>query len=168
MSSQRKARVLIVDDHREMAQLLYDQLTDAGYLVEAAQSGAEALAKAKANLPDVVLTDLRMEQVDGFDVLEGMHALDPTMPVMIMTAFGAIETAIEAQLAEPTEAMSASYRALEHEHRELLLAMLDSPPGPVAERDLAEALRRHASSGLPKAPVDLVDRLADHFLKVLA
>ncbi|HEX6023956.1 MAG TPA: hypothetical protein VFZ00_18345 [Solirubrobacter sp.] len=81
---------------------------------------------------------------------------------------GDIETAIEAQLAEPTEAMSASYRALEHEHRELLLAMLDSPPGPVAERDLAEALRRHASSGLPKAPVDLVDRLADHFLKVLA
>ena len=41
--------------------------------------------------------------------------------------------------------MAASYRALEREHRELLLAMLDSPPGPVAERDLAAALRRHAS-----------------------
>jgi len=38
----------------------------------------------------------------------------------------------------------------------------------VAERDLADALRRHASSGLPKAPVDLVDRLADHFLRVTA
>jgi hypothetical protein len=79
-----------------------------------------------------------------------------------------IEASIEAELSEPTEAMAASYRALEREHRELLLAMLDSPTGPVAERDLAEALRRHTSSGLPKAPVDLVDRLTDHFLKVLA
>jgi hypothetical protein len=80
---------------------------------------------------------------------------------------GDIEAAIDAELTEPTEAMAESYKALEREHRELLLAMLDSPPGPVAERDLAEALRRHASSGLPKAPVDLVDRLTDHFLKVL-
>jgi hypothetical protein len=75
---------------------------------------------------------------------------------------------VNAELAEPTAAMAASYAALEHEHRELLLAMLDSPPGPVAERDLAAALRRHATSGLPKAPGELVDRLADHFLRVVA
>ncbi len=75
---------------------------------------------------------------------------------------------IEAELAEPTEAMAASYAALGEEHRELLLAMLDCPPGPVAERDLAVALRRHASSPLPKAPAELVDRLADHFLRVIA
>ncbi len=74
----------------------------------------------------------------------------------------------DAVLGQPTEAMAASYAALEHEHRELLLAMLDSPPGPVAERDLAAALRRHASTGLPKAPVELVDRLSDHFLRVIA
>ena len=76
--------------------------------------------------------------------------------------------AIAAELAEPTEAMATSYAALGSEHRELLLAMLDSPPGPVAERDLAAALRRHATSPLPKAPAELVDRLADHFLRVLA
>jgi two-component system response regulator HydG len=44
----------------------------------------------------VAITDLRMEGVDGFDVLEGLQRLDPTVPVLIMTAFGAIETAIEA------------------------------------------------------------------------
>jgi hypothetical protein len=81
---------------------------------------------------------------------------------------GDVRAAIEAELTEPTTAMANSYRALEPEHRELLLAMLDSPPGPVAERELAAALRRHATSGLPKAPVDLVDRLADHFLRVIA
>jgi hypothetical protein len=78
-----------------------------------------------------------------------------------------VAAAIEAELAEPTEAMAASYAALGAEHRELLLAMLDSPPGPVAERDLAAALRRHASSPLPKAPAELVDRLADHFVRVI-
>jgi hypothetical protein len=64
--------------------------------------------------------------------------------------------------------MSASFHALEREHRELLLAMLDSPPGPVAERELAAALRRHTSEGCTKAPADLVDRLADHFLRVIS
>ena len=78
------------------------------------------------------------------------------------------EAAIEAELREPTTAMASSLAALDHEHRELLLAMLDSPPGPVTERDLAHSLRRHATSGLPKAPADLVDRLTDHFLKVIA
>jgi hypothetical protein len=75
---------------------------------------------------------------------------------------------VQRELREPTEAMRTSFAAIEHEHRELLYAMLDSPPGPVAERDLAAALRRHATDGLPKAPADLVDRLADHFLRVIA
>jgi hypothetical protein len=75
---------------------------------------------------------------------------------------------VEAELAEPTAAMAASFAALSAEHRELLLAMLDSPPGPIAERDLAAALRRHATDGLTRAPADLVDRLTDHFVRVLA
>ena len=83
-------------------------------------------------------------------------------------ARGAPTDGLERELREPTEAMAASYRALEREHHELLLAMLDSPPGPVAERDLASALRRHVEAGCPKAPADLVDRLADHFLRVIA
>jgi hypothetical protein len=78
-----------------------------------------------------------------------------------------VATVVDAELSEPTQAMATSYAALAEEHRELLLAMLDSPPGPVAERDLAAALRRHASNGLSHAPVDLVDRLTDHFVRVL-
>jgi hypothetical protein len=79
-----------------------------------------------------------------------------------------VAAAVEAELAEPTEAMATSFAALETEHRELLLAMLDSPAGPIAERDLATALRRHAGDGLTHAPADLVDRLTDHFVRVLA
>jgi hypothetical protein len=82
-------------------------------------------------------------------------------------ARGAPPDAIERELSEPTEAMAASFAALEPEHRELLVALLDSPPGPVPERELAEALRRHAPSGLSHAPADLVEGLTDHFLRVL-
>ena len=96
MATPPKARILVVDDHPEMVRLLADQLDDAGYHVELAESGRAALAAAEKRLPDVVLTDLRMEEVDGFDVLAGMRALDPTVPVLIMTGFGAIDSAIEA------------------------------------------------------------------------
>jgi two-component system response regulator HydG len=90
------ARILVVDDHVEMGRLLADQLGDAGYEVELAAAGAAALDAAGRRLPDAVITDLRMEKVDGFDVLAGVHALDPSTPVLIMTAYGGIESAVEA------------------------------------------------------------------------
>ncbi|MCK6548320.1 sigma-54 dependent transcriptional regulator [Myxococcota bacterium] len=91
-----KGRILIVDDSIELARLLVDQLTDAGYIADLATSGEEAIELAQKRIFDAVLTDLRMEKVDGFDVLEGIHAIDPSVPVLIMTAFGAIDSAIEA------------------------------------------------------------------------
>jgi Mrp family chromosome partitioning ATPase len=77
-----------------------------------------------------------------------------------------VEIALRDALREPTEAMAASFRALDRDHRAVLVALLDCPPGPVAERDLAAAARRHADGGLPRAPAELMDRLADHFLRV--
>jgi hypothetical protein len=80
----------------------------------------------------------------------------------------AAPTAVRRELTDPTEAMAASFACLGAEHRDLLIAMLDTAPGPVSERDLADALRRHHSGALPKPPAALVDRLTDHFLRVLA
>ncbi|MEZ4462220.1 MAG: sigma-54 dependent transcriptional regulator [bacterium] len=91
-----KVRVLVVDDHEEMVELLADQLRDVGYEVEVSTDGAAALKQAERRLPDVVITDLRMRGTDGFDVLNGIKALDSTIPVLIMTAFGAVDTAVEA------------------------------------------------------------------------
>jgi hypothetical protein len=71
------------------------------------------------------------------------------------------------ELAEPTEAMAASLRALGPEYRALLVAMLDQPDGPVPERDLVAVLHRHQTAELVRRPVDLIDRVADHFLRVL-
>jgi two-component system response regulator HydG len=88
--------VLIADDHVEMAKLLADKLAEDGWsarVVDSGQAAIDALAKV---LPDLVITDLRMADVDGLDVLDAARAADPELPVIIMTAFGSIETAIEA------------------------------------------------------------------------
>lgn len=91
-----EGRVLVVDDHVEMARLLADHLTDAGYTVDVATSGAQALELVRGRVLDLVLSDLRMEKVDGFDVLAAVKGVDPGLPVLIMTAFGGVESAVEA------------------------------------------------------------------------
>jgi hypothetical protein len=63
--------------------------------------------------------------------------------------------------------MSASFAALGTAHRTLLVALLDTPPGPIAERDLAAAFRRHAENGISQTPGELVDRLTDHFVRIV-
>ena len=65
----------------------------------------------------------------------------------------------------PTPAMRASFEALEREHRDLLIALLDAPAGLIDERELAEAVRRHHRGGLSRPPGVLIDRLTDHFLR---
>ena len=126
----------------------------------------------RVNGPFILGMDLSPQHDREYGVLRDVVRQDDLERIRRFVArcpeHGDVEAAIDAELTDPTPAMAASYAALEPEHRELLLAMLDSPPGPVAERDLAEALRRHARSPLPKSPVDLVDRLADHFLRVIA
>jgi hypothetical protein len=74
---------------------------------------------------------------------------------------------LEEELAAPTEAMATSLAALEDEHRDVLIALLDAPPGPVSERELAASLRRHHRGGLTHPPAELVERLTDHFVQVL-
>jgi hypothetical protein len=77
-----------------------------------------------------------------------------------------IRELVAAELREPTEAMAASFRALSEEDRRILLALLDTPPGPVGERRLVAAYRRHEGPGLSRHPHELVDRLTDHFVRV--
>jgi hypothetical protein len=80
---------------------------------------------------------------------------------------GALLDVAEHELAQPTDAMAASLRALGPEYRALLVAMLDQPDGPVPERDLIAVLHRHQSTELVRSPADLIDRVTDHFLRVL-
>ena len=90
------ARVLVVDDDREMADTVAEYLDGRGYRAEIAVGGRAALQALKKKEYDAVISDLRMDNVDGLDVLEAARAADPTRPVIIMTAYGTIDGAIEA------------------------------------------------------------------------
>jgi two-component system response regulator HydG len=91
-----KLRALVVDDVVEMAQTIAGDLEKAGFEAEIARDGTSALERFLKEPTDVVVTDLRMKGSDGLDLLAGIKQAEPTTPVIIMTAFGAVETAVEA------------------------------------------------------------------------
>ena len=92
----RKLRALIVDDVVDMAETIANELAAAQFETEVVSSGTAALERFAQEPADIVITDLRMKSVDGLDVLSGIKRADPTVPVIIMTAFGAVDSAVEA------------------------------------------------------------------------
>ena len=91
-----KARLLLVDDEQDLLHVVSLRLNVAGYDVETASSGAEALAKIPAFRPHVVISDLRMEGMDGLALFDAIAHTWPTLPVIILTAHGSIPDAVEA------------------------------------------------------------------------
>lgn len=88
--------ILVVDDNRSSADALVRALGMRGDIAEAVYDGATAIARLESTPPDVVLTDLRMEPVDGMEVLRAARALRPPVEVIVFTAYGAVDTAVEA------------------------------------------------------------------------
>ena len=88
--------VLVVDDERDICRALEFLLSREGYKIVTAYSGEDALKKLGADDFDLVITDLRMEGMDGMQVLEKAHGINPNLMVIIMTAFGSVESAVEA------------------------------------------------------------------------
>lgn len=82
--------VLLVDDDADIALALHDLLTHAGYRVEVASTGAAALDKAKNQLFAAVLLDLMLPDMDGLSILTLLKESDPTLPVIMLTAFGEV------------------------------------------------------------------------------
>jgi two-component system, NtrC family, response regulator AtoC len=91
-----RATVLIVDDERTLARAVKAFLTEAGYEAEVAADGETALNLLQNLRPDVVFADVRLPGISGIDLLRRVHEFDPAIPVIIMTAYGTIEGAVEA------------------------------------------------------------------------
>jgi DNA-binding NtrC family response regulator len=90
------AHLLVVDDDPVAIDLLKEVLAKEGYEVSAALSGEEAIAQGKDRFFDIIITDVRMGEKDGMDVLRFFRKNTPEATVIMITAFGSIETAIEA------------------------------------------------------------------------
>src|SRR5262244_2010001 len=89
-------RILIIDDHDAMREGMAVVLKKKGFEVAAVRSGPEGLAAYQKMPFDLVITDLKMEKMDGIEVVRQFRAHDPHAVLMVVTAFGTIETAVEA------------------------------------------------------------------------
>jgi DNA-binding NtrC family response regulator len=88
--------ILIVEDKESMAQMLSETLAAEGYQISIARDGQEGIKQLKENRFDLVLTDLKLPKKDGMEVLNTSKVENPLAPVIVMTAFGTIETAVTA------------------------------------------------------------------------
>ena len=89
-------RILVVDDEPLMRDFLVETLQRKNYVVESFGSGSQAIEKVKAEFYDLVITDIRMPEVTGMDVLEAVKKSSAETEVIMITAFGTVENAVEA------------------------------------------------------------------------
>lgn len=116
--------ILVVDDDQRNREMLAEALSQAGFGVDIACDGMEALSKANAVTYDAVLSDIRMVPLSGLDLLNSFRKTMPEVPIVLLTAFGSVDTAIQAMkqgasdyIAKPVnldELVLTMKRAVEH------------------------------------------------------
>jgi len=94
--SDAKPLILLVDDDPDILKLVAMRLNASGYEVQAVDSGHKALAALATSRPQLVITDLKMDGMDGMALFEAIHETAPTLPVIILTAHGTIPEAVAA------------------------------------------------------------------------
>ena len=87
-------RVLIVDDDADLRDDLREVLARQGYETAAAADGQEALEKLESWFPDVIVTDLMMPRLDGFELLRTLRQRGPVIPAIVLTGFGSLEKSL--------------------------------------------------------------------------
>src|SRR6185436_20508078 len=89
-------RILLVEDKDSLRQMLATAIRKAGYTVDEAADGPIAAEKIRKQPYHLVITDLRLPNLSGLEILKAQKDIDPTIPVLIMTAYGTIEEAVQA------------------------------------------------------------------------
>ncbi|MCA9700432.1 MAG: sigma-54-dependent Fis family transcriptional regulator, partial [Myxococcales bacterium] len=159
-----RGKVLVVDDQRAMRELLVQELEDAGYVAQSAPSAKAALEQLGGDHPDVVVTDLRMPGGSGVELCRELVGLYPEVPVIVMTAFGSMEAAVEAIRAGAYDFITKPFdfpvlqvaldRALTHQRMRAELRKLRSDAG------TADFEGMHGVSPVMRKLYELVERLA--------
>lgn len=168
----RRARIVVLDDDREMGAFLVDLLTDEGYSAEAYQKGADTLAALEKNSTDLLITDLVMTGMQGMEVLRAAKQRDVNLAIVMITAFGTIESAVEAMRLGAFYYLTKPFKSAD------LLLLVERA---LEEKHLRTEIRRlqreveghyHFDRIIGKSPVmqrvfELVERLKDSQVNVL-
>ena len=96
------ARILVVDDEKVIREILADFLSMEGYVVHAVEDGVEAMKELKKRSYNLVISDLKMPNMGGLDLIQKITEESIPVLTVIMTGFGTVETAIEAMKKAPT------------------------------------------------------------------
>ena len=92
----KNIRILIADDEMNLRLVLQTAISKMGYEVDTVENGKEALRMANENYYDVVILDIRMPEMDGLQAFYEIHRIKPDLPIILMTAFGSSEIAVDA------------------------------------------------------------------------
>lgn len=106
-----RERILIVEDDREMCRFLSELLGEEGYDVEVVHDGPSALERFRQTSCDLAITDLMMPRMKGTELVRQLREIDSEAPVVIITAFGSIETAVEAMKAGAFDYITKPFRS---------------------------------------------------------
>jgi DNA-binding NtrC family response regulator len=104
-----KNRLLVVDDEEALRTVLSSELSSEGYDVEAASDGDEAITKVQKSNFDLVLLDIKMPKVDGFEVLKFIKKNSPKVKVIMLTGFADLKNAIESKKLGAEDFVSKPY-----------------------------------------------------------
>jgi DNA-binding NtrC family response regulator len=108
-----QGRILIVEDDKEMCRFLAELLTEEDYHVEIAHDGPSALDRYRQNGFDLTITDLMMPRMKGTELISQLKAADPNAIILLITAFGSIESAVEAMRAGAFHYLTKPFRTEE-------------------------------------------------------
>jgi DNA-binding NtrC family response regulator len=95
-NNMKKPSILLIDDDDSLRRVMEFTLTEAGYKVQTAASGEEGLRLFEKDSFDVVMTDITMPGMSGMEVMKAVHRKEASLPVIIITAYGTVESAVEA------------------------------------------------------------------------
>ena len=90
-----KRRILIVADDRDIVSIVTTMLEDRGWDIQAAYGGAEALEIVSTSVPDVILLDIMMPEMNGIEVLKKIRKIDTNARIIMITAFGDVESYLD-------------------------------------------------------------------------
>jgi DNA-binding NtrC family response regulator len=170
--TERQATILVVDDDAEMSSAVCEVLRQRGYLPLSARSGAQALEIVKRGPPDLLISDLRMTEMTGHQLQQELQTIAPDLPVVIITAFGTVESAVESMKLGARDFITKPFS-----NKELLLVVSRTLENRRLRQEVKQLRVELARSyGLPNiiaadpkmaAVFEMVDRVADSSATVL-
>jgi two-component system response regulator len=115
-----KKKILVVDDEKNIRLLLQEELTDEGYDVLLAESGAKALDMIKSDKPDLITLDIKMPGEDGLSILRKIREIEYDLPVIICSAYSVYKSEFSAVAADHYVVKSSNFDELKNKIKEIL------------------------------------------------